>query len=115
MAILAPPLKPIELKFVFIAKMNNTVRSLPPFTTEDVILAAGIIECMAAIDSFIVDGIVRFDISKSNDNKLVLNQFESLEANYYGDGEGNVREFVEQYWEHKIYDCINSLSIGGSR
>ena len=68
-----------ELKLVFIAKMNNTVRSLPPFTTEDVILAAGIIERIAAIDSFIVDGIVRVDMFKSNDNSA---QFQ-INSNFF--------------------------------
>jgi hypothetical protein len=53
--------------------------------------------------SAILDGLVRVDIM-SYKNVMIVNEFESLEANYYGNGnrqnnlESEVTIFLQQYW-----------------
>ena len=64
-----------------------------------------------------IDGLVRVDIMLSNDeNKIIVNEFESLEANFYitkhnfyftKEEESEVKVFVTQFEATKDNDTIN--------
>ena len=63
-------------------------------------------------NSYIFDGLVRVDIFKANDGRLVVNELESLDAEYNCADVGKVAatdEFLELYWKGKIFDCISNL------
>jgi hypothetical protein len=104
----------LNRQFSHIAKIDRNPSSLPPFSTTDLVeFASSILNILAGSDlTFILDGIVRVDVFKSNDGRLVVNELESLEANYYGDArdEARVRLFLENYWEYNIYKSIVSLT-----
>ena len=56
---------------------------------------------------FIVDGLFRVDVFFSE--RLVLNELESLEANFYATSEkdeANVNNFLKLYWETKIHNSV---------
>ena len=59
-------------------------------------------------DVYMLDGLLRIDVFKTKDNRLVVNELESLEAEYFGDDveEARFNEFLKSYWEKKIYDCL---------
>ena len=57
-----------------------------------------------------IDGLVRVDIMLSNDeNKIIVNEFESLEANFYftKEEESEVKVFVTQFEATKDNDTIH--------
>ena len=65
----------------------------------------------------IVDGLFRIDVMQMRCGKFVVNEFESLEANYYGKLETQefvVSLFLKNYWINKIrsvfYDTLKILS-----
>ena len=60
----------------------------------------------------ITDGLVRVDIMMNVDGVFVVNEFESLEAIYYGkdiEEESIVKTFLIKYWYKKIEKFINEL------
>lgn len=62
----------------------------------------------------ILDGLVRVDIfrTSSNSPRLVVNEFESLEARYNnptGENESNMDDDLNRYWFVKIRDFINGI------
>jgi hypothetical protein len=62
----------------------------------------------------ILDGLVRVDIFRTSSNppRLVVNEFESLEARYnstIGTNESDMDTDLTGYWFVKIRDCINSI------
>ena len=53
----------------------------------------------------LLDGLVRVDVFNSSNNGLVVNEFESLEANFYSKQHLNelmVENFLEKYWELQL-------------
>lgn len=63
----------------------------------------------------ITDGLFRVDVMQMRSGKFVVNEFESLEANYYGKLESQefvVSLFLKNYWINKIRSIFNdSLKI----
>lgn len=63
----------------------------------------------------VVDGLFRIDVMQMRSGRFVVNEFESLEANYYGKidtQEFVVSKFINNYWKIKIRDEFhNSLKI----
>jgi len=60
----------------------------------------------------VLDGMVRVDIFVSNEGKLVVNEIEGTEAVYFTtdtDREYATEHFLQNYWEKKIYHCVNEL------
>ena len=55
----------------------------------------------------ITSGLFRVDIFQTINGHLVVNEFESLETNYYGSPveEACVERFLEDYWLEKV-DCV---------
>ena len=74
-------------------------------------------KCLRALQehpevNVVLDGLVRVDIMLSNEGKLVVNEFEGMEAVYFSTNSGreyDTDHFLQQYWERKIYDCICNL------
>jgi len=58
--------------------------------------------------SFIMEGLVRVDIFCTRSGKLVVNEFESLEAAYFKtfDAEVRVKVALSRYWEDILRNCI---------
>ena len=59
----------------------------------------------------IIDGLIRVDIFKNKSQQFIVNEFESLDANYYANEgdmikESNAAEFLILYWMEKIYFCF---------
>ena len=52
----------------------------------------------------ITDGIIRVDIFQSlnEEGRLVVNEFESLDASVYGKDDRIAKEFMRNYWLHQI-------------
>jgi hypothetical protein len=102
----------LDKKFSHIASMANTVKSFEDYPQDK--LAAFGYEVLSILSQyeevFILDGLLRIDLFKTEDGKLVVNELESLEAEHYGsfEEESRVGEFLKRYWEKKIYDCITS-------
>jgi hypothetical protein len=83
--------------------------SLPGISNAELIeFADSAMDAIASHEAYIVDGLVRVDVFKNNTGKLVVNELESFEAIYYT-RTFNAEHFLEEYWERKIYDAINSL------
>jgi hypothetical protein len=71
-------------------------------------------ECLALFRSncphAIVDGLFRIDVMQMRSGRFVVNEFESLEANYYGQIETQefvVSMFLKNYWKAKIRCVFN--------
>jgi hypothetical protein len=57
----------------------------------------------------VVDGLFRIDVMQMRSGRFVVNEFESLEANYYGKidtQEFVVSMFIKNYWKAKIRDVF---------
>jgi hypothetical protein len=67
----------------------------------------------------ITDGLFRVDVLQNNDGKMVVNEFESLEASYFttGDKQIAVQDFLFHYWFHKISNIfeVNFTSVSSNR
>jgi hypothetical protein len=87
--------------------------SFPGFSSDDVVnFASTAVQHLSSNDENIVDGLLRVDIFKNDEGKLVVNEFESLEARYFSTQQAIMMEtekFLNNYWEKKIYSSISSL------
>ena len=66
---------------------------------------------------FICDGIVRIDVFQTMQGKLVVNEVESLEANYSSRNHLNqlrMRNLLDQYWHSILSSLIFSYKIKSS-
>lgn len=95
---------------------SAVVKSLPGYTSDDLIkFGHDVIDRLSNNSlghNYILDGLVRIDMFKSNDGKLVLNEVESLEAGYKTNDENacaRVATFIQIYWETKIFNSIHTL------
>ena len=68
-----------------------------------------VVELKRACSSAIIDGLVRVDIFETQMGKLVVNEFESLEACYYHNNESEVCAKLVEYWHLKIQECVGVL------
>ena len=53
----------------------------------------------------IVHGLMRVDVMQSSNGNLVLNEFESFEANYYSSNhseEAAVSQFLAEFWKREL-------------
>jgi hypothetical protein len=109
-----------EVKLVFLDKeyshsvrSNTTCMSFKGTTQEELVtFGNSVFEILKMHEHrFIFDGLFRIDVFKTEDGKLVVNELESLEAEYFGSDveEARVAEFLKSYWEKKIYDCISAV------
>ena len=106
----------IDRKFFHISSHSSrlVVQKLPGITQEEMIdFATDALDALHdSGKSVILDGVVRVDILKGNDGRLVVNEFESLEARRFTlntNHQHNVNAQIILYWEQKAYDCLNSL------
>lgn len=104
----------LNMKFSHLISSTTTRKSQRGFSTEELIsFAYNALKMLetSCRGSCILDGLVRVDLFKSNDGKLVVNEFESLEARYFGDVAEmtQVENFLKDYWEIKISHCVNKL------
>lgn len=61
---------------------------------------------------FILDGLVRVDLFKSNTGNLVVNELESLNAGYGGckeDKTNEAKEYLSHYWQVKFCRLVREL------
>ena len=57
----------------------------------------------------LLDGLVRVDVFNSSNHGLVVNEFESLEANFYSKHHQNqmmVESFLERYWGLQLFRFV---------
>lgn len=106
--------------FSHVAGMGSSSKranSFPGYPTASLAhFGATIIEKLRDSDEpFILDGIVRIDVFKSNDGHLVVNEVESLDASFAcgnkNRGDDRMRNYLEDYWERKVYTCICELFV----
>lgn len=100
----------------FYGQSSKNPHSLSPFTSNDLVaFATTVLESLTCKESvFMIDGLVRVDLFKNNEGKLVVNELESLDASYEGSNKTSNDEtfsFLEMYWEQKIYECIADLFL----
>lgn len=102
-------------KFSHIADVGkNTKHSLPNFSTNEIVeFASASLQLLRdTLGYSIVDGLVRVDVFQSNSGHLVVNEFESLDANYecrkvaYNNA---TVLFLARYWEGKLLNTIHQL------
>jgi hypothetical protein len=59
----------------------------------------------------ILDGLVRVDIFKNGSGKFVVNEFESLDADYNHAEEGDINILLEAYWLDKMNGYVEQLVL----
>jgi hypothetical protein len=117
-------LKNCEAKIVFLngvyhhflsPSTHMTTGSFEGFTKDGIInFASEAFSALSRNDEYILDGLVRVDLFQNNEGLLVVNEFESLEARYYASQQEvmmDTEEFLNNYWERKIYECIQMVPI----
>lgn len=113
-----------EMKLVFLngkcahskGVQPHRASALAPFTNAEVqSFAKGILQGIAEHHSppFILDGLTRVDLFKSNTGKLVVNELESLNADHRS---SNVDEsatllFLQNYWIEKLILYIGHFNL----
>ena len=111
-----------EVKLVFLDGvyhhiMSSTIKavtmSLTGVTEGQIIqFATSVVQSLAGHEHYILDGLVRVDVFKDNEGELVVNELESLEARSFTLNEAlasSTQEFLEQYWEKKLYTMIKQF------
>jgi hypothetical protein len=94
------------------ARSSLITTSLQGFENVDLIRFGN--EVVARLDEDVYEtrGLFRVDIFKSNHGNLVVNELESLDANYYSSNEliePRVISFLENYWETLIHNSITNI------
>jgi hypothetical protein len=92
---------------------GRVVKSFSGYSNNDIIsFGKRAISVVAATGQFITDGLVRVDIFKDSDGKLVVNELEGLEARFFSTELAKVSrcyDFLESYWEKKLYEYLSLL------
>lgn len=102
----------LDQQFSHFAKVKDSVQSFKPyFDSADLIAFAVKVLQVLNVERkcFILDGLVRVDLFMNDDNDLVVNELESLDANYLcasSTRECETSHFLACYWESKIYNGI---------
>jgi hypothetical protein len=104
----------LNKQFSHFVSSTTTRKSLPGYTQKDLIsFAQKALESLRVHeDTFILDGLLRVDLFKSNEGKLVVNELESLEACYFSSTLGESSQcdqYLEEYWEIQINECLCNL------
>ena len=111
-----------EVKIVFLNRQFSHIcssssslikKNLPGFSQIQLVAFATEALNLLPVDEYVLDGLTRVDIFKSNDGTLVVNEFESLEAGYFttnGPALHSLQCFLQSYWEGKIYDCFTDVA-----
>ena len=66
------------------------------------------------VEAAVVDGLVRVDLLQCRDGRLVVNEFESLEARF---NSGKVQDEMEMaallqiYWYRKLSNCLSPIYL----
>ena len=111
---------PHEVKVVFLGKsylhIASRKKNLKPFKSSHIVNFASkmLKEISMKLPHLICDGLIRVDVFKSNEGHLVVNEFESLEANYESGnpkGDSLVVDYLTKYWECKMLECFSLLAI----
>ena len=108
-----------EVKIVFLggrfhhilsSSTKSVVTKLINHKQIDVVkFAAHALQTLSSSKKFILDGLVRVDVFQDQNGKLVINELESLEANYHTKSEMkqlSTQKFLVAYWEKQIYKSI---------
>jgi hypothetical protein len=99
--------------FLSPASSKKITCSFPGYSTDDLVnFTTTALHHLSSYDENIVDGVIRVDIFKNDEGKLVVNEFESLEARFFATKQAVTMEteaFLIEYWEKKIYASIGSL------
>ena len=96
----------------FVVIGGKSVNSLKHYCATDLIdFASSVFLLLKDEPTFILDGLVRIDIFEDDDERLVVNELESLDARYTASREfdAKVASFLMDYWERHIYMAINIL------
>ncbi len=98
-------------KFCHCANLPKTAKSLPSYSTEAIVqFCYEVLESLVPFeDIFILDGLVRIDVFESDDGKLMVNELESLEADFVSSDISeviNVENMMKQYWKDKIFESM---------
>jgi len=93
---------------------GNLKQSFPEYSSDDLIQFATLaLQSVSRHPEYLLDGLVRVDLFFSeNDQKLVVNEFESLEASFLTtkhDVQMKASAWLKRYWEKKIYTCISDV------
>lgn len=101
--------------FVVDGKNRRIKQSLRDFEKSDLVDFGTLVMQNLAVNSnqsCILEGIFRVDIFRGNDGQLTVNELETMDMAWYASREQDAARvvlFLEQYWETKIYECINRL------
>ena len=102
-----------EFQYIMASGVSNVYMSLKGHTTKQLIeFATSAIQRVSRHDEYILDGVVRVDLFQNNDGKLVVNEFESLEARRYASCHvefDKLTALLDTYWEKMIYKAIALL------
>lgn len=102
-----------KFKFISSCNIGSVYKSMNDCSDDELIsFATDAVECISKYDKYVVDGVVRVDVLKNNQGELVVNELESLEARRFTADvvlQGNCNNFLETFWQKKIYDCIALL------
>jgi hypothetical protein len=102
-----------QFQYVMSCSVRTVVMSLTDHSDEELILfATNALQRISKHDEYIVDGLVRVDIFSNNDDNLVVNELESLEARWFSKNDkhlANCATYLQNYWENMIYKCFASL------
>lgn len=92
----------------------NKAFSKPPHTEIMEFAKLSMQRCSQLCPNLLTDGLFRVDIFITIDKRLVVNEFESLEANYPSNIETEAfaaHQFMQTYWARKIIACFANLNI----
>jgi hypothetical protein len=101
----------LNKKYSHFVNGSKCVKSFSNFSKHEIIaFASSALEALKhKEDQFILDGLVRVDIFKSNQGEMVVNELESLEAAFDSSSflaVSQTKLFLQHYWESKIYEYI---------
>jgi hypothetical protein len=104
----------LNKKFSHMHSGNNVMKSLRSYTQEDLVrFAFQSLQSIASLnETYVLDGLIRVDMFRDSQGMLVINELESLEANFYstkGVGEAQTSKFLRHYWYKKICESITEL------
>jgi hypothetical protein len=104
-----------EAKYVQKKKKGSKPSSFQHVNDEDVLAFAtmAINELKRACPRALIDGLTRVDIFQLPDGKLVVNEFESLEADFQNGRSESMATvvFLEEYWLNTVNACIAEVVV----
>lgn len=86
----------------------------PPHTELFLFVRAAIARVKSACPALMIDGLFRVDVFKTVDGRMVVNEFESLEANFpclLGEWEWKTFAFLRLYHSFKLLESVDELNL----